>query len=55
MEIYGHCVKCCGKKRLINPIEYKKPNNRSKNHLINMMKGRCPDCDGVIYVITSHH
>ena len=54
MDYYGYCVKCSAKKKLIDPMPYKKPNSRSRNRLINMIRGRCPDCDSVVYVIDSH-
>ena len=53
-EYYGHCVKCKGKKRLQDPMPFKQRNPRTKNLQINMVKGRCPDCNSVVYVVVGH-
>lgn len=50
----GHCIKCKSKKTLSDPMPHKQRNERSKNKNVNMMKGRCPTCEGIIYVVIGH-
>ena len=53
-EYYGLCIKCRSRKRLEDPINYKQRNPKTKNKQVNMVKGRCPDCNGVVYVVIGH-
>ena len=54
MDYSGHCVKCKEKKIIVDPILYKHRNHRTKNKNVNMIKGRCPDCQGIVYVVIGH-
>ena len=53
-EYFGHCVRCKGKKKLLNPMQHTLTNNKTRNKSVNMVKGRCPDCDGIVYVVIGH-
>lgn len=53
-EYYGYCIKCRSRKRLENPINHKQRNPKTKNKQVNMVKGRCPGCNGIIYVVIGH-
>jgi hypothetical protein len=50
----GHCIKCRDKKEIKDPMPYKQRNSKTKNKMVNMIKGRCPDCNGIIYVVVGH-
>lgn len=53
-EHSGFCIQCRGKKIIVNPMPHKQPNAKTKNHNIDMVKGRCPDCGCIIYHILGH-
>src|SRR6266478_1815422 len=50
-EHHGYCVQCKKKVLLLEPIEHAMSNSRTHNHHVEMIKGRCPECDRVVYKI----
>jgi len=53
-EQRGYCVQCEKTVVLIDPMPHKVNNNRTHNHHVEMIKGRCPDCDRVVYKVKGH-
>jgi len=50
----GYCVQCKKRIDLKDPQSHKVRNNRTRNEHVNMMKGKCPHCDRVVYTVTGH-
>ena len=50
----GYCVHCGEHRELENAIRTKLRNRRTRNHTVETVKGRCPNCGGMIYVIVGH-
>lgn len=53
-EYHGHCVQCKQRVLLVDPMEHKLPNGRTRNKNVNMVKGRCPHCDRSVYTVVGH-
>lgn len=50
----GYCIKCRCRKDLLDTTPHKMRNPKSKNDHVEMIKGRCADCNGIVYVVIGH-
>lgn len=49
-----YCVKCKKPQSIGDPIRVKIRNRKTRNEIIDALKGKCPECDGAVYVIVGH-
>lgn len=53
-KFHGYCIQCKKRIELIDPQSHKMRNNRTRNHNVEMMKGKCPSCGRIVYLVTGH-
>lgn len=51
----GYCVKCKRTITIENGIKTHMRNEKTRNMLIDAIKGRCPHCKGTVYQILGHN